>query len=548
VYSEVERRVTALVEGSSPTLLDGRCVGLERETLRVNAHGAIATSDHPRALGSALCNSTVTTDFSEALVEMVTPPMDSAGAALQSLEDVHRFVSARLENDETLWAASMPCVLGGDESIRIGEYGTSHAGRMKHAYRRGLGVRYGRRMQAIAGIHFNFSLPEAAWAWRGAAGKGATSPASMSAGYFSMMQNLIGIGWLVPWLFGASPAICRTFLTPGTTTDLDTFGGATLFAPHGTSLRMGNIGYRYREDSAIDLSVDHRALQCWIDDVVGHVTQTHPAYAELGLHDAHGERQQLSAGRLQIENEYYGTVRPKQIPEPGEMPILALQQRGVRYLELRSLDVDPFEPSGLSLHTVAFLELMMLFAWLADPLPLDGAAMERTKHNLKRVAHQGRDPALMLRSPDGERGPAAWAADILEPMRGLAVWLDGANGDGLYRAALEAQFAKLEDRDRLPSARVLEGVNEAGSFAEFTARQSLAHHETLTETPLEPSRDSALQEQADASWLCQAQLEAGSHGSFEDFLTDYFAPLDGVAGVPEADAGIGVGIGAGAGE
>jgi len=502
-------------------LLDGRRVGLERESLRVDVNGAIASTDHPEALGSALCHGSVTTDFSEALVEMVTPPMASACEALRSLDEVHRFVAARLENDETLWSASMPCVLSGDESIRIGEYGRSHAGRMKHAYRRGLGVRYGRRMQAIAGIHFNFSLPESAWRWRQSVG-GADS---VSDGYFAMMQNLIGIGWLVPWLFGASPAICRTFLVPGTVSDLAEFGGSTRYAPHGTSLRMGNIGYRYREDDAIDLGVDHHALGCWIDDVIGHVTQTHPAYADVGLFDEHGERQQLSASRLQIENEYYGTVRPKQIPEPGEMPILALRRRGVRYLELRSLDIDPFEPTGLSLHTVAFLEMMMLFAWLADPLPLDDVDIKRIKDNMKRVAHQGREPGLRLQGPEGSIALTDWVRDILVPMNALADWLDGEGGDGLYRAALDEQLAKLDDPAQLPSARVLAGVQEAGSFAEFTAWCSLAHHETLTEAPPPAAREAELEEAVRASRASQAAMEAACEGSFDDFLADYFAQL-----------------------
>jgi len=528
--------MATLVEGSSPTLLDGRRIGLERESLRVDAEGAIASTDHPEALGSALCHGSVTTDFSEALVEMVTPPMRSAAAALGALDDVHRFVAERLENDETLWSASMPCVLSGDESIRIGEYGSSHAGRMKHAYRRGLGVRYGRRMQAIAGIHFNFSLPDDAWRWRAANGGGRTG---VSDGYFAMMQNLIGIGWLVPWLFGASPAICRTFLVPGTVSDLDEFGGSTRFAPHGTSLRMGNIGYRYREDQAIDLSVDHRGLACWIDDVIGHVTQRHPPYADIGLFDERGERQQLNASRLQIENEYYGTVRPKQIPEPGEMPILALQRRGVRYLELRSLDVDPFEPSGLSLHTIAFLEMMMLFAWLADPLPLDDADMERTKENLKRVAHRGREPGLALRSANGSILLSDWVRAILTPMNALADWLDAGGGDGLYRAALDEQFAKLDDPALLPSARVLAGVQEAGSFAEFTAWRSLVHHEMLTSAPPSAGQERALEQEVQDSRVAQAAMEAASTGSFDDYLADYFSQLaDGaeLTGSPRAEA------------
>ena len=163
MYTETKQRASALVSEFDADPFLGRQIGLEKETLRIDTEGRIAQTNHPAALGSALCNSAVTTDFSESLLEMVTPPCASAKAAFDYLTGLHQFILPRLEYDEGLWNTSMPCILNGDESIRIGEYGHSHNGTMKHVYRRGLGLRYGRRMQAIAGIHFNFSLPESAW-------------------------------------------------------------------------------------------------------------------------------------------------------------------------------------------------------------------------------------------------------------------------------------------------------------------------------------------------------------------------------------------------
>lgn len=513
-----------LTQDAAPALLAGRRVGLEKESLRVDKHGGIATTDHPAALGAALSHPAITTDFSEALVEMVTPPLAGPVQALDHLEATHRFVAARLEHGEMLWNASMPCMLRGDEGIRIGEYGSSFSGRMKHVYRRGLGLRYGRRMQAIAGIHFNFSLPETAWQWRL---EDSAALNESSDGYFSMMQNLIMINWLVPYLFGASSAICRSFLGDDAKTDLEALGETTLYEPHGTSLRMGNIGYRYREDNKIDLSVDHHSLGPWITDVLGHVTQAHPDYTALGNFDADGHRHQLNCNRLQIENEYYGTVRPKQIPEPGQMPLLALADRGIRYLELRSVDIDVFEPTGLSLETTAFLEMLMLFAWLAEPYPINDTDMQRSKDNLERVAHRGREPGLMLKAADRDIALDSWARSILDTLHPLAAWLDKDSADDLYTRALMLQCARVDNPAELPSARVLAGVREAGSFADFTHQLSTAHHRTLLASAPPADQERALADAVTESLATQEQLERDTADSdFEMMLAEWLQQLD----------------------
>ena len=533
----------------------GRRIGLEKESLRVRPSGAISREDHPEALGAALTHPAITTDFSEALLEMVTPPCASSREALARLGAIHRFILPRLPKGEHLWNTSMPCVLAGGKSIRIGEYGQSHQGRMKHAYRRGLGLRYGRRMQAIAGIHFNFSLPDEAWPlWRklhggaaerllGRVGFGDPGARLRTAGSFSMMQNLVRIGWMVPYLFGASPAICKSFLAPGEADELAaTPNGGTRYAPHGTSLRMGNIGYRYRDDQPIDLSVRHDRFDHYVEDIVGHVSSVHPPYAAAGVFDADGRHQQLNACRLQIENEFYGTVRPKQIPERGEMPILALARRGIRYLELRSVDVSSEEPSGLSHEQCLMLELLMLFAFFGDAEPLGGEGIENASHNVRTVAHRGREPGLTLRGPDGPVALADWGEAIVEALEPLAEALDIAESGkdsaarssarGGYADALEAQRRKLKDSSLTPSAIVLDGVLSTGSYFDYTMRRSREHHEAILATAADAELEAALEKGVSESRVARETLEAASTGSFEDFLSDYFAQLD-----PEAPRG-----------
>lgn len=544
MYSEVEQRIARLIETDGVRALAGRLTGLEKESLRVRPNGALSARDHPRALGAALTNPAVTTDFSEALLEMVTPPCASSAEALRHLAAIHRFILPRLPEGEHLWNTSMPCILHDSDAIRIGEYGSSHSGQMKHAYRRGLGLRYGRRMQAIAGIHFNFSLPDTAWSvWeelRIAGGPGLALVEGFdaedalarrrTAGSFAMMQNLSRIGWLVPYLFGASPAICQSFLAPGEASDLASYNGNTRFAEHGTSLRMGNIGYRYRDDQPIDLSVRYTRFDHYVDDILAHVSTEHPPYAEAGVLDAEGRHQQLNACRLQIENEFYSTVRPKQIPERGEMPILALQRRGIRYLELRSVDVSIEHPSGIDESQCAMLELLMMFAWLGGSAPLDADAVARAVANVRTVAHRGREPGLALQADEGARPLRDWGLAIIDALEPLADALDvtegrAENGRFSYVAALAAQRQKLEDPDATPSARLLAGMREEGSWYEYTMKRSREHHEAILATAIDPELDAALAAGVERSLRQQAELEASSKGSFDGFLADYFAQL-----------------------
>lgn len=544
MYSEVGKRIDSLVSQCNSTLLAERQTGLEKESLRVSASGAIAQSDHPESLGRALTHPFITTDFSEALLEMVTPPCASAEEAMDFLSSIHQFIVNRLPEGEHIWNTSMPCVLRGGQSVRIGEYGQSHSGQMKHAYRRGLGLRYGKRMQAIAGVHFNFSMPEPAWLVRSQLDKPSISPQVQNftpqwqalsnqeqqrhrtQGYFQMMQNLLRVGWLVPYLFGASPAICTSFLKEGEGEDLELLNGTTRYAPFGTSLRMGKIGYRYREDQPIDLSVRHTDIDAYISDIIAHVSTEHPAYKALGLRDDAGRFQQLSTSRLQIENEFYSSVRPKQIAKPGELPIHALRERGIRYLELRSVDVNLTHPTGLELEQIAMLEMLMMFAWLAVPEPMSAHEVKACSRNVKKVAHEGRKPGLQLEGPEGTIALQAWGKQILQTLVPVAQWLDRDRQTPLYQSSLERQIEKMADPDLTPSAVLLAGIKQTGSFFEHSQMLSRRHHEYFKTLPPDARVVEKLTTKVEESFTKQAQMEGDSRGSFEDFLAAYLQQIN----------------------
>ncbi|MGD9163263.1 MAG: glutamate--cysteine ligase, partial [Chromatiales bacterium] len=346
MYKVSQKRLLRLRQADQARLLRGGLIGIEKEGLRVSPHGCISQKPHPVALGSPLTNRYITTDYSEALTEIITPPSDVRSEPLRFLFAAHHFVYQHL-HDEILWSASMPCVVEGDAGIPIAEYGNSNAGLMKTVYRRGLGHRYGRVMQVIAGIHFNYSLSTAFWEfYQESEGDKRGSQAFISEAYFGMLRNLQRFGWLIPYLFGASPAVCKSFLG-GRPTSLESFDEFTYYEPYATSLRMGDIGYQNSKEEGTGIKACYDCLDAYVETLSRAIETPCPIYQAIGV-KVDGRHEQLNANILQIENEYYSTVRPKQIPEYMEKPIHALKRRGVRYVELRSLDVNPFNPLGIA--------------------------------------------------------------------------------------------------------------------------------------------------------------------------------------------------------
>src|SRR5882724_4558599 len=317
-----ERHLSALVNGGEPQILQGGRKGVEKESLRVLPHGHLAATAHPPLLGSALTNEHITTDFSEALIELVTPAFTQSWELLQYLLDLHQFVYRHLK-DELLWATSMPCAISGDDAIPLAQYGTSNVGRMKTIYRNGLGMRYGRMMQAISGVHFNYSFPARFWEAYGALRESHdTSQNFVSASYFDLLRNYRRFGWIVLYLFGVSPVVCKSFLR-GRDAQLQDFTNNTAYEPYATSLRMSDVGYRNRNQSGLNVSVN--SLDEYVRDLTRAISTVHPPYEALGVKDANGEYQQLNANILQIENEYYSFIRPKRVARSGERPTKALR-------------------------------------------------------------------------------------------------------------------------------------------------------------------------------------------------------------------------------
>ncbi len=489
----------------SPERLRGMRRGVEKESLRVQADGRLAMTPHPAALGSPLTHPHITNDFSESQLELVTGAHGSVESAEAELTQIHQAVYRAL-GDEMLWVASMPCGLPSDENIPIARFGSSNIGRSKSVYRMGLGMRYGRRMQTISGIHYNWSMP------------GLSNPE-----YFGLIRNFRRHSFVLLTLFGASPAVCPSFVADRAH-DLQRLSEHTLYLPFATSLRMGRLGYQ--SDAQAALAVSYNSLEDYAGSLLGALVRPHPPYQQVGIRGPGGEYLQLSDSLLQIENEFYGTIRPKRVIQRGERALHALRARGVEYVEVRCMDLDPFEPVGIGADTMRVLDLFLLHCLLSaspDDSPEEIARLARNQH---LAAARGREPGLQLESADGERTLTEWASQVLADCAPIADRVDAALGGQAYAAALDAARATIAEPRRLPSARVLETMARdfRQSYTAFVRAQSAGTREALLRLPYPDELAIRFEAMARQSLQDQLQLEAGDTLPFEAYRQQYLLP------------------------
>jgi len=521
LYTNYDKRLAELARAPLGNCLQDGLIGLEKEGLRVSPAGTIAATSHPAVFGSALIHPYLTTDFSEALLETITPPLRDKQEVFAFLHGLHVFVHRHL-GDELLWATSMPCVLEGADHIPLARYGTSNVARMKTVYRRGLGNRYGRPMQVIAGIHYNFSFSDAFWPlYRELEGRNTALGDFRSEAYMASVRNLQRFGWLIPYLFGASPAVCKTFVQDRNT-DLEAFDRSTSFYPYATSLRMGGIGYQNLKTVGTGMKANYDSLEAYVRSLTWAIRTPCPDYQAVGV-KVGGCYEQLNANVLQIENEYYGTVRPKQPPRWLEKPSLALRRRGVGYLELRSLDVNAFHPLGVTEEQLHFLDAFMLFCLLAESPRIDASERRAIDLNLLSVAHRGRDPSLELdRNGNGIR-LRRWAGEVLDAVLPAAELMDGASG-GPCVASLHRQQEKVRDPELTPSAQMLAEMRaNAEGFFDFAQRTSKRYRDRFRGSLLDTGYAALFERLSRESWERQRELEETDDMGFDEFLERYFA-------------------------
>ncbi|NOZ55136.1 MAG: glutamate--cysteine ligase [Gammaproteobacteria bacterium] len=522
MYTIFDKRLSALQNTHHENLFINSKTGIEKECLRVSENGTIASSPHPKALGSALTNPHITTDYSEALLEFITPPLGSVDAALDFLRDTQKFVYDHLQND-ILWCNSMPCILSGETRIPVAQYGHSNAGRMKTIYRYGLGYRYGKMMQVIAGIHYNYSLPATFWpVYQALENNTHASQDFISESYFCLIRNLQRFGWLVPYLFGASPTVCKSFMD-GIEKILQPLDEHTCYEPYATSLRLSDIGYQnYKEDKS-GIKANYDNLSSYIASLKRAIETPNPDYQKIGV-KVNGEYRQLNANLLQIENEYYSTIRPKQTAGTYEKPTTALEKRGVDYIELRSLDLNMLHPLGANKAQMHFLEAFLIFCLLQESPTINATEQKEIDKNQSITALRGREPGLQLMRCGKPITLTDWAREICVKMRGICELLDHCHNTNDYQAALNTQGEAVEDSEKCPSAIMLSEMQSTGeSFFPYSMRYAKQHAAYFSTLDLPLEKENFFVSTAEKSIKEQQRIESKDNLSFDTFLQRYFS-------------------------
>lgn len=515
MQSELDVQLSELKTSGTDLYLKGVLHGIEKEGLRVNSQGELSLSPHPRSLGSPLTNGYITTDFSESLLELITPALADPKQTIDLLNDVHQFTYHHLGN-EIVWAGSMPCHIEDSSIIPLAEFGSSNAGRMKHVYRMGLKNRYGSMMQSIAGIHYNFSLPDQFWLSLQAQKQDKSDLQSFrSASYFTMIRNFRRHSWILLYLFGASPALSRSFMK-GKEHDLNLLHKDTLYLPYATSLRMSDLGYSTDAQASLKICFNH--LETYIKSLVEAINTPYPLYEKIGV-KVDGCYRQLAATILQIENEYYSDIRPKRIANINETPLQALSSRGVQYIEIRNTDINPFLPVGIDLQQALFFDVFLISCLLMNDEILSPLECKKLQSNLQTVTTKGRQPGLQLDTLEGLINIKDAGRDLTDELAHTAHLLDELYNTDCYSNSVQAQVKKIEDSSVTPSAMCLNSLMESGlEYDEWMLRKSKEHKNSFVTKTVNQTMFQKFEQEVKHSNIKQKQIEDNDTIGFDEFL------------------------------
>jgi glutamate--cysteine ligase len=461
-FDEIARLFSKADKGK--LLLQGTW-GIEKESQRVSHSGDLALTDHPVVFGDKLRHPTITTDFAESQLELITPPLHSIEEAFRSLGEIHDEVEAGI-GDELLWPLSMPPRLPDEALIRIAKFNDTKEGRDKEAYRYSLAERYGKKMQMISGLHVNFSFQEDLLQYIVDSFPRAGSRREVTNYlYFAMARNYLRYRWLLVYLFGASPSIDPTYAS----VICDELNVIERCCPsccsiekdyerYATSLRVSRFGYSNTDQRKYNVSFNG------MDEYIATF------------------RSLLEAGVLQKESELYSSIRLKQTPNPGESTLNAMEQRGVQYAEIRILDLNPFERNGISLQQLYFVHVFMLYCLFEASPPITSRELEKINENHHKVSLFGRKPRLKLYMyPRGQMNLLHWGEQLFAKMMQVASLLDQSAENFNYSTAVRAELAKLHHLELLPSAMIQREMRENGlNYIDYGIRRAkLNQHNAL---------------------------------------------------------------------
>ncbi|MGP1930194.1 MAG: glutamate--cysteine ligase [Arsenophonus sp. ET-YP4-MAG3] len=499
-----------------PNILNGLRRGIERETLRITTTGKLAKSPHPDSLGKALTHPWITTDFAEALLEFITPIDNNIKHILAFLRDLHRYTARHLDH-ELMWPLSMPCFIECQDNIDLAQYGISNIGRFKTLYREGLKNRYGALMQTIAGIHYNFSLPIEFWKELVGVKDAKSGKKKISDGYFRLIRNYYRFGWIIPYLFGMSPAICGSFLHKTSKHfPFEKTAKGTYYLPYATSLRMSDIGYSNKFQSEINITFND--IITYVTKLKKAIKQPSPEFTKIGKYNKDGKYLQLNTNILQIENELYTPIRPKRELIGDESSSDALLKRGIEYIEVRALDVNLFTAIGIDETQIHFLDLFLIWCVLADVPKMDEKELNYYQKNWNRVILEGRKPGQIIGIGCGESmRPLKEVGQILfDDLIRVAKVLDVIDNSRYHEICVQL-IAMFENPELTYSGQILSTMIDQ-NVSQYGLKLAKTYYQQLTNEPYEVITDTEFINVRYASIYNQLAIEQTDKISFEKYL------------------------------
>lgn len=413
---------------SNKEILSGN-FGIERETLRLDENGYLASSDHPEEFGDKSHNPYITTDFSESQIEVITP-------AFSNIEETYKFTRALYDivameiGNEYLWPESMPCIIPDDDKIPVAKF-AEHS-KESQEYRESLLRKYGGKKQLISGIHYNFSFDEnIIERLYENSNKDVLYKEFKNSIYLKVARNYLRYRWLIVYLLGAAPVVhesfiddCKCPLKKVTKSGYSSLGAI--------SHRNGKCGYKNK----IDLFPSYNSVNDYLDSI----------------------NKYINDGLIESHKELYSQVRLK--PSDTRNFKDSLINDGIKYLEYRTIDINPFEKGGISLEDLKFLQIFNIYLLTKEESNYTGW-QEEALENQQIIAVSGIDD-IKLKKDGKEVTRIQYGLEILDEIMNINNELSLG-----FEDIITNRVEKIKDSKLTYSYRITEKVKEEGYIDAF---------------------------------------------------------------------------------
>ena len=366
-----------LLHVNARPFIDQARFGIEREGQRVDLAGNLAKTDHPAIFGDRSYHPYIQTDFSETQTEMITPVTDSIPELFQYLAAVYDVTARSIPKEEMIWPLSMPPALPEkDEEIIIAKLKNFE----DVLYRRYLAKEYGKRKQMVSGIHFNFEFGDELLRTLFSHQEEFQDFSEFKTElYLKTARNFMRYRWMITYLFGASPMSEKNY-----------FINESHPQEPVRSIRNSALGYTNHPN----VKVSYASMKQYLADI----------------------ERMIEEGKLSEEKEFYTPLRFR-----GGKKVADLATTGVRYIELRNIDLNPYARLGINPEQVRFLQLFLMYMlWTEEKEDCDQWVAEGTTRNNK----------VALEQPSDQTEFHQEGREILEGMKQMLVELDWL--DSLY--------------------------------------------------------------------------------------------------------------------